>query len=58
MPHGRGSPRQGRQAFRILHVAFVVAPVLAGLDKFFDVLAEAFGPTGAAAPAAVARQRW
>ena len=51
-------PDRARQAFRILHVAFVVAPVLAGLDKFFDVLAEAFGPTGAAAPAAAARQRW
>ena len=99
-------PDKARQAFRILHVAFVVAPVLAGLDKFFDVLvdwdrylapvvtdvlpvsahtvmvvvgdyfdivlrdfglslgalalarlAEAFGPTGAAAPAGVARQR-
>jgi hypothetical protein len=33
-------PDQARQAFRILHVAFVVAPVLAGLDKFFDVLAD------------------
>ena len=31
-------PDKARQAFRILHVAFVVAPVLAGLDKFFDVL--------------------
>ena len=26
------------QAFRILHVAFIIAPILAGLDKFFDVL--------------------
>jgi hypothetical protein len=26
------------QAFRILHVAFVVAPILAGLDKFFHLL--------------------
>jgi hypothetical protein len=29
-----------RQAFRILHVGFVVAPVLAGLDKFFEVLVD------------------
>jgi hypothetical protein len=33
-------PDPARQAFRILHVAFVVAPVLAGLDKFFDVLVD------------------
>ena len=33
-------PDKARQAFRILHVAFVVAPVLAGLDKFFDVLVD------------------
>ncbi len=26
------------QAYQILHVAFVVAPILAGLDKFFNVL--------------------
>lgn len=26
------------QAFRILQVAFVVAPIVAGLDKFFNVL--------------------
>src|SRR5947209_14070856 len=26
------------QAYQILHVAFVVAPVLAGLDKFFHLL--------------------
>jgi hypothetical protein len=64
-------PDKARQAFRILHVAFVVAPVLAGLDKFFDVLVDwdrylapvvtdvlpVSGPSGAAAPAAVARQR-
>jgi hypothetical protein len=33
-------PDRARQAFRILHVAFVVAPILAGLDKFFDVLVD------------------
>ncbi|HXP14903.1 MAG TPA: hypothetical protein VN907_06340, partial [Actinomycetes bacterium] len=33
-------PDRARQAFRILHVGFVVAPILAGLDKFFDVLVD------------------
>ncbi|HSO53814.1 MAG TPA: hypothetical protein VL330_13920, partial [Actinomycetes bacterium] len=33
-------PDRARQAFRLLHVAFVVAPILAGLDKFFDVLVD------------------
>ena len=33
-------PDRARQAYRILHVAFVVAPVLAGLDKFFNVLVD------------------
>jgi hypothetical protein len=28
------------QAFQVLHVAFVVAPALAGLDKFFHVLTD------------------
>ncbi len=28
----------GFQAFRILQVAFVIAPLLAGLDKFFNLL--------------------
>jgi hypothetical protein len=32
----RSSP--AHQAYQILHVAFVLAPVLAGLDKFFHVL--------------------
>ncbi|HXI40453.1 MAG TPA: hypothetical protein VNH83_10760 [Bryobacteraceae bacterium] len=27
-----------RQAYQILHLAFVLAPVLAGIDKFFHVL--------------------
>lgn len=30
----------GYQAFRILHVGFVVAPILAGLDKFTNLLAD------------------
>lgn len=29
---------KGYQAFRILQVAFVVAPIIAGLDKFFHML--------------------
>ncbi len=28
------------QAFRILHVGFVVAPIIAGLDKFFNLLTD------------------
>lgn len=28
-----------RQAYQILHLAFVVAPIVAGLDKFFNLLA-------------------
>lgn len=28
----------GYQAYQILHVAFVAAPILAGLDKFFHLL--------------------
>ena len=95
-------PDRARQAFRLLHVAFVgVVEIAAGVlvalrpriggyvvavwlwavivnllvaGDYFDIalrdfglslgalalarLAEAFGPTGAAAPAAVARQRW
>src|SRR5215212_6279680 len=34
------APEPARQAYRILHVGFVVAPVLAGLDKFFNVLVD------------------
>jgi hypothetical protein len=33
-------PDPARQAFRILHVGFVVLPILAGLDKFFEVLVD------------------
>jgi hypothetical protein len=29
-----------RQAYRLLHFAFTVAPILAGLDKFFDRMTE------------------
>lgn len=31
---------QGYQAFRILQVTFILAPILAGLDKFFYLLAD------------------
>ena len=31
-----GNP--GRQAYRILHFGFTVAPIVAGLDKFFGLL--------------------
>ena len=30
--------RPAYQAYQILHVAFVVAPILAGIDKFFHLL--------------------
>jgi hypothetical protein len=33
-----GTNRPAYQAFRILQVAFVAAPLLAGLDKFFHLL--------------------
>jgi len=33
-----GQSRPAWQAYKILHIAFVVAPALAGLDKFFHVL--------------------
>ncbi|HEV2824406.1 MAG TPA: hypothetical protein VG035_04270, partial [Actinomycetota bacterium] len=34
------APDRARQAYRILHLGFIVAPVLAGLDKFFEVLVD------------------
>jgi hypothetical protein len=35
----RNNPSEyGYQAFRILQVAFVLAPIIAGLDKFFNLL--------------------
>jgi len=33
-------PDRARQAFRILQLGFVVAPILFGLDKFFEVLVD------------------
>ncbi len=32
------SASSGRQAYQILHLGFTVAPILAGLDKFFNLL--------------------
>jgi hypothetical protein len=34
------APDRARQAFRILQVGFIVAPILFGLDKFFEVLVD------------------
>src|SRR5690349_956243 len=47
-PHAADSPEArpvylsdvGYQAYRILQFVFVVAPILAGLDKFFNVLTD------------------
>jgi len=33
-----GASRRTYQAYQILHVGFVVAPIVAGLDKFFNLL--------------------
>src|SRR3989475_1492274 len=33
-----GTRAPAYQAYRLLHLAFVAAPVIAGLDKFFDLL--------------------
>ena len=35
-----GLRNPARQAYRILHVGFVVLPIIAGIDKFFDFLVE------------------
>ena len=34
------APDRARQAFRILQVGFIVAPILFGLDKFVEVLVD------------------
>src|SRR5262249_61194267 len=33
-----GASSPSYQAYRILHLAFIVAPIVAGLDKFFHLL--------------------
>ena len=37
-PHDRNDPTY--QAWQLLHIAFTVAPIVAGLDKFFDKLVD------------------
>lgn len=34
------SAQRSHQAYQILHLGFTIAPILAGLDKFFNVLAD------------------
>src|ERR1051326_2939144 len=34
----RAAAQPARQAYQLLHIAFVLAPVIAGLDKFFHLL--------------------
>jgi hypothetical protein len=36
--HERSFASREYQAFQLLHVAFAIAPILAGLDKFFDLM--------------------
>jgi uncharacterized membrane protein YphA (DoxX/SURF4 family) len=36
----RNVARGSYQAYRILHLAFTVAPIVAGLDKFFNILVD------------------
>jgi hypothetical protein len=36
----RVSTKSSAQAYRILHFGFTVAPILAGLDKFFNLLTD------------------
>ncbi|HKT24241.1 MAG TPA: hypothetical protein VJR04_06530 [Terriglobales bacterium] len=36
--HERSLGSREYQAFQLLHLAFAVAPILAGLDKFFDLM--------------------
>ncbi len=34
----KNNPDYGHQAFRLLQAAFVIAPIVAGVDKFFNLL--------------------
>ena len=36
----RDAATPSRQAYRILHLGFTVAPIVAGIDKFFNVLTD------------------
>jgi hypothetical protein len=33
-------PRPASEAFRILHIGYVLAPLVAGVDKFFNILTD------------------
>ena len=37
---GRANTKPSVQAYRILHFGFTIAPILAGLDKFFNLLVD------------------
>ena len=37
---GESAQRPGYQAYQILHLGFTVAPILFGLDKFFNLLVD------------------
>ncbi len=37
---GKYSGDQGYQAFRLLQIVFIIAPILAGLDKFFYLMVD------------------
>ena len=39
-PVARDTTRPSYQAYRILQIGFTVAPILAGLDKFFNLLVD------------------
>src|SRR5262245_29129665 len=36
----RAATRPSHQAYQILHLGFTVAPILAGLDKFFNLMVD------------------
>jgi hypothetical protein len=38
--HRAGIPTPARQAYRLLYLAFVLAPIVAGIDKFFHRLTD------------------
>jgi hypothetical protein len=38
--HGEPSPTGARQAYLMLRIVFTIAPILFGLDKFFDLLTD------------------
>ena len=38
--HGEASPSGARQAYLMLRTVFTIAPIVFGLDKFFDILTD------------------